>query len=89
MPEETLNWDETVFQPDDGGWVDAMDDPDRLREGIANVPLPRTPDRANIVIAQSGWGDGVYPVIGGYDADGGLVAVHVDLMVVFDDEGDP
>ena len=89
MPEESMSWDESVFQPDDGsGWFEAMDDPDHIGEGIANIPLPCTPGRANILIAHSGWGDGVYPVVGGYDADGALVAVHIDLMVVFDDKGD-
>lgn len=88
MPADTLTWDEDVFQPDDGGgWFDMMDDPDHLRAGLANVPLPLAPDAANIVLCHSGWGDGVYPVIGGYDADGALVAVHIDFMVIFDDDG--
>jgi len=34
------------------------------------------------VLAHSGWGDGGYPVISGYDAAGVLVAVHIDLYVV-------
>ncbi|MFT6396409.1 MAG: hypothetical protein ACJAYU_001152 [Bradymonadia bacterium] len=86
MPEDSLEWDETVFQPDDGGWFDRMEDEHHIREGIANLPLPRNPDEANIVICHSGWGDGVYPMVGGYDADGRLVAVHIDFLVVFDDE---
>lgn len=87
MPESNLDWDEQVFQPDaGGGWFDLMDDPDHIREGIANIPLPRTPESANIVLCHSGWGDGVYPLVGGYDAGGNLVAVHIDFLVVFDDE---
>lgn len=89
MPADALTWDEAVFQPDDGdGWFDRMDDPDHVREGLANIALPQTPDHANIILCHSGWGDGVYPVIGGYDDDGELVAVHIDFMVVFDDEDD-
>ena len=34
------------------------------------------------MIIHSGWGDGTYPLIGGYDANGELVAVHIDLFVV-------
>ena len=87
VPEDVLTWDEEMFQPDDGaGWFDLMDDPEHIREGLANLPLPRTPEHANILIAHSGWGDGVYPVVGGYAADGQLVAVHIDLMVVFDED---
>lgn len=36
----------------------------------------------NIVLIHSGWGDGYYPLVGGYDAAGGLVAVHIDFGVV-------
>ncbi len=87
MPSDGFEWDEKVFQPDDGGgWFDRMDDPEEIRAGIANLDLPETPEKANIVICHSGWGDGVYPLVGGYDADGQLVAVHIDFMVVFDDE---
>lgn len=37
---------------------------------------------ADTVILQSGWGDGTYPVIGGYDANGNLERVHIDFLVV-------
>jgi len=30
----------------------------------------------------SGWGDGVYPVIGSYDDSGRLLAAHVDFLVI-------
>ena len=28
------------------------------------------------------WGDGAYPVVGGYDADDRLVAVHIDFLII-------
>jgi hypothetical protein len=49
-----------------------------------NVPLPSAPNDENIVICSSGWGDGVYPVIGTYDVHGNLTGVHIDLQVVGD-----
>jgi Protein of unknown function (DUF4241) len=62
-----------------------MDDPAHIRAGIANLPLPLARDGENLVLFHSGWGDGVYPVVGGYDAAGKLVAVHVDLLVIEED----
>jgi hypothetical protein len=58
-----------------------MDSPDHIRAGIANIRLPNATDDANIVICHSGWGDGFYPVVGGYDAAGSLVGVHIDLLI--------
>ena len=63
-------------------WFKRMDDPAHIRRGIANVPLPHGAGSTNAVLVHSGWGDGLYPVIGGFDAEGHLVAVHVDFMVV-------
>ena len=65
-----------------GAWFASKEDPRHIREGIANLPLPLGRDGSNLVLFPSGWGDGVYPVIGGYDAEGGLVAVHVDFSVI-------
>jgi hypothetical protein len=62
-----------------------MDNPDHIRAGLANIPLPLATEGTNIVISHSGWGDGFYPVVGGYDATGGLVAVHIDLLVHADE----
>jgi len=53
-----------------------------LREGLANIPLLNAPGGGNIIAFGSGWGDGTYPVVGGYDASGRLVRVHVDFFVV-------
>jgi hypothetical protein len=80
MPDPTT-WHEALFETP-GGWFDRMDDPSHLAAGIANLPLPESDNSANIVLMRSGWGDGVYPVIGGYDRSGRLVRVHIDFFVV-------
>lgn len=84
MPDATaVNWYEEIFDsgtPD--AWFTRMDDPAHIRAGLANVPLPLATDGANIVIIHSGWGDGFYPVVGGYDAGGKLVRAHIDFFVV-------
>ena len=36
----------------------------------------------NVILAHSGWGDGVYPLLQTLDADGRLTGVHIDLQVV-------
>jgi hypothetical protein len=82
MPPEE-DWLEGLFENDDpASWFARMDDPDHIRDGIANILLPLGSHGENLVLFHSGWGDGLYPVIGGYDQDGNLVAVHIDLMVV-------
>lgn len=78
-------WYETVF--DNGSndsWFYRMDNPNEIREGIANIVLPKAKNGENIVIIHSGWGDGVYPVIVGYDAYGKIARVHIDFLVVPD-----
>jgi hypothetical protein len=83
------NWYEDLF--DNGtsnSWFARMDDPRHIREGIANIPLPLATQGENIVIIHSGWGDGHYPVVGGYDTSGRLVRVHIDFLVVFEHEED-
>lgn len=83
MPEDETRWLEEVF--DNGretSWFKRMDKGEGTRPGIANIVLPGATAGENIVIFHSGWGDGLYPVVGGYDADGRLVAVHIDLIVV-------
>jgi hypothetical protein len=82
MPAPDTWYDEVFESGEEGDWFSRMDDPAHIREGIANVPLPLATDGANVVLVHSGWGDGVYPVVGGYDAEGRLVRVHVDFMVV-------
>jgi hypothetical protein len=76
------DWYEPIF--DNGtpsSWFARMDDPGHIGEGIANIPLPLADDEANIVLFHSGWGDGHYPTIGGFDTEGALVAVHLDFFV--------
>jgi hypothetical protein len=80
------DWLERVFdtgKPD--CWFARMDDPDHIRAGIANIQLPHAKGGENIVIFHSGWGDGHFPVVGGYDASDRLVRVHIDFFVVFRD----
>lgn len=82
MPPEH-DWYDNLFDNEDpGSWFQRMDDPEHIREGIANIPLPFSDDDANLILFHSGWGDGFYPVIGGYNAAGELVAVHIDFWVV-------
>ena len=76
-------WYDDVFnnqRPD--CWFRRMDDPNHIREGIANIVLPLAHNGENLVLFHSGWGDGVYPVVGSFGCDGHLVAAHVDLFVV-------
>lgn len=82
------DWYETIF--DNGtatSWFAVMNDPSHIRHGIANIPLPLARDRANIVVFHSGWGDGHYPTIDGFDSAGALVAVHLDFFVAPDPDG--
>lgn len=52
-----------------------------------NLGLPTAPGGENVVAVCSGWGDGYDAVVGGYDADGRLAAVHVDFFLVPDPPG--
>jgi len=82
MPVDDSTWNDELFDNDaDDCWFNLMDNPAHIRAGLANIRLPCAVDGANIIISHSGWGDGFYPVIGGYDAQGNLVAVHIDLLV--------
>ena len=78
MPQEE-DWYLEVF---DGSWFARKEDPGHIREGIANLLLPLGRDGSNLVLFPSGWGDGVYPLVGGYGSQGELVAVHVDFFVI-------
>lgn len=63
-------------------WADQLEDADEIRNGVANVELPGAEEGETIVLAASTWGDGLYPIMGSFDEDGHLVAVHLDLQVV-------
>ncbi|MDO9383609.1 MAG: DUF4241 domain-containing protein [Hyphomicrobiaceae bacterium] len=88
MPDEAT-WYEGLFENDrPDSWFNLMDNPSHLREGLANITLPLAKNGENIVIIHSGWGDGFYPVVGGFDASGRLIRVHIDFMVVFPGDED-
>jgi len=63
-------------------WFVRMDDPNHIRGGIANIVLPLARHGENLILFHSGWGDGVYPVVGSFDSSGELVAAHIDFFVV-------
>lgn len=90
-------WADSVF--DHGlthSWFDAMDAETPLPIGMANLPLPlfnqKSSNQPNIILCESGYGDGYYPVIGEYAFDYKnqektypvplLIAIHVDFKVV-------
>jgi len=63
-------------------WFAQMDSDSPLPKGYANIVLPKAKHGENIILSHSGWGDGFYPVIGTFGADGRLAGVHIDLQVV-------
>ncbi|GAA1475378.1 DUF4241 domain-containing protein [Corynebacterium felinum] len=67
-------------QPD--SWFNLLFNPDHYCKGSANIPLPFFSGGENIVLCSSGWGDGYYPVLAGFDAQGKLLSYHIDLQVV-------
>jgi hypothetical protein len=82
MPDDEGDWYDDVFDSEEpDSWFELMDAPEHLRAGCANITLPRATAGENVVLAHSGWGDGFFPVIGAYDADGQLLSVHIDLQV--------
>lgn len=82
MPAEDT-WYETLFENDsEACWFAQMDDNSLIREGIANILLPINNNDNNLILFHSGWGDGEFPIIGGYDEQGKLIAVHTDFLVV-------
>lgn len=58
---------------------------DESPDMAADVTMGWASNGENVVVSGSGFGEGFYPVVATKDADGSLVAIHVDLMVV----GDP
>lgn len=82
MPKD-VDWYETLFdngRPD--SWFAQMDDPNHIQFGLANITLPLAPNGENIILIHSGWGDGVYPVVGSFDANDQLLAVHIDFFLL-------
>ena len=88
MPEDDT-WYEELFENDkEDCWFELMDNPELIREGIANIKLPLTKNDNNLILFHSGWGDGFFPVIGGYDKNENLTSVHIDFFVVSAPEED-
>ncbi|MGF1845261.1 DUF4241 domain-containing protein [Vibrio clamense] len=82
------SWYEGLFENSDSNcWFDQMDDEKLIRNGIANILLPKD-NGNNLILFHSGWGDGFYPVVGSYDLNGVLIAVHTDFFVVQSPEDD-
>lgn len=76
------DWYHGVFDTGrDDSWFSLMDSPAHLVPGCANVTMPRATSGENVVLSHSGWGDGFYPVVGTFDSDFTLLAVHIDLQV--------
>lgn len=83
MPDPTAsNWYEEIYDSGDpGSWFNLMDDPGHAHRQCANVVMPLAPDGENVVLAHSGWGDGLYPLVFTRAVDGSLTGVHIDLLV--------
>jgi hypothetical protein len=87
MPEDAARWYDEVFdsgRPD--SWFNQMDAGDVYPPGAANIVLPRAGNGENIVLSHSGWGDGFYPLVVTRGANGEILAVHIDLLVVGPDQ---
>lgn len=89
MPEDPRSWYHEVFDSGrEDSWFNQMDADQPWPPGTANVLLPRAANGENLVLSHSGWGDGFYPVVVTRAADGGILGVHIDLLVVGPDEED-
>lgn len=76
------DWYSDVYDSgEDHSWFALMDSRDHLIPGAANVEMPLAVNGENVVLSHSGWGDGFYPVLASYAADGTLLGVHIDLLV--------
>jgi hypothetical protein len=76
-------WFEDLFASDgDDSWLDQLGSAEPHRPGSANIVMPLATAGENVVLTQSGWGDGQYPVVQTLDAAGQVLAVHIDLLVV-------
>lgn len=83
MPADPGSWYSWVFDTgESGSWFARMDDPSHLLAGAADIVLPLGTSGENLVLAHSGRGDGYYPVVKSYAADGSLLGVHIDLEIV-------
>lgn len=70
-------------------WINLLESPGHIGAGLANIEMPLAEDGENVVMSHSGWGDGFYPVLGTYAADGTLLGLHIDLLIVGDTGEEP
>lgn len=78
----TGDWYNQVFDTGRAdSWFGLMDSAQHLIPGCANVVMPAATAGENVVLCHSGWGDGFYPVVGTFDAESRMLAVHIDLQV--------
>jgi len=92
MPsEERGSWYATLFEHGNHeSWFSFMDNPEHLREGAANFELPLKPESylgtGNLILSQTGKGDGRYVVFAELNADSTDVnnplAYHIDFEVI-------
>jgi len=82
MP-DPKTWLKSLFENERADcWFSRMDDPNHIRDGIANITLPLAKNGENLILFHTGWGDGVYPLIGSFDSADRLIAVHIDFFVI-------
>ena len=82
MPDSST-WYEELFENNQPEcWFNQMDDPNHIRKGIANIILPLAKNGENLILFHSGWGDGLYPIVGSFDQTDKLLAAHIDFFVV-------
>lgn len=82
MPAPSTWYEDLFDNPSSESWFSRMDDPNHIREGIANIRLPLGTKSENLILFHSGWGDGCYPVIGSFDSSGEMIAAHIDFFVL-------
>jgi hypothetical protein len=81
-PEEDGDWFDALYGP-----LGSQPQPGEEPRAVVNLALPHAPEGENVVAVNSGWGDGYYAVVGGYDANGRLAVVHVDFFLIPDPPG--
>ena len=82
MPDSSTWYNELFENSSPNCWFNRMDDPNHIRNGIANITLPLAKKGENLILFHSGWGDGTYPLVGSFDRANNLLAVHIDFFVV-------
>ena len=76
---------EAIFAANDA-WFDQMyDGTDYALWHLSD--FTGSPDGQAVLLCQSGWGDGSFPVMVTRDNGGEIVGVHLDFLVAFEDGG--